>query len=106
MQNLWIRAGLIALTLGASYTVHGAAAYDNGAPDQVYGTNMSEVLVAENFTIGATVNFTNIRFWSIQDAITSYTGSVYWAVYSDVASKPGLILGKQTTPPTRLCVIG
>ncbi|MFN0104116.1 MAG: PEP-CTERM sorting domain-containing protein [Bryobacteraceae bacterium] len=92
-----IRAGLIALTLSLSHGVQGATIYNNGSPDQVSGTNMSEFLVAENFTLGAAADITNIRFWSIQSSATEYTGSVYWAVYNNVSNQPGSILQGNST---------
>jgi len=92
MKVAMIRMGLAAFTLSLSFAVQGALIYNNGSPDQVSGTNMSEFLVAENFTLSAAADITNIRFWSIQDAETSYTGSVYWAIYSNVLNQPGSIL--------------
>ncbi len=84
--------------LGLSHAALGAVIYDNGLPNQVSGTQMSEFQVAENFTIGATANFNNIRFWSIQSLSTDYSGSVYWAIYSNIANEPGvLVKGGVTT---------
>jgi hypothetical protein len=54
-----VRLGLAAFTLCLSLTVQGALIYNNGSPDQVSGTNMSEVLVAENFTLSAAADITN-----------------------------------------------
>lgn len=92
MKSLMIRRCLAALSLSFSFVVQGAIIYNNGPPDQVSGTNMSEFLVAENFTLGAAAVITNIRFWSIQDTATSYSGSVYWAIYSNVSNQPGSLL--------------
>ena len=92
-----IRGALVVLGLGVSHAAQGAVIYDNGGPDQVSGTNMSEQLVAENFTLGADTSITGIRFWSIQDAADSYRGSVYWAVYTDLPGEPGAILQSSTS---------
>ena len=101
MGNAVNRAGLATLTLGLSFVAQGATIYNNGAPNQFSGTQMSEFLVAEDFTIGGTSNISNIRFWSIQALLSDYLGSVYWAVHSNGASQPGVILqGGFTTPVT------
>ncbi len=94
-------AGLVALTLGLSFVAQGATIYDNGGPNQFSGSQMSDFLVAENFTVGGTSDISNIRFWSIQALVSDYVGSVYWAIHSNVASQPGAILqGGVTTPVT------
>ena len=83
--------GVVALALGMSLAANGAVIYNNGAPDQVSGTQMSEFQVADDFTIGAAANITNIRFWSIQSDPADYTGSVYWAIYNNAAGQPGTL---------------
>ena len=92
MGNALNRGGLIALTLGLSFVAQGATIYSNGAPNQFSGTQMSDVLVAENVAVSSTSDISNIRFWSIQSVLSDYIGSVYWAVYSNGASQPGAIL--------------
>ncbi len=85
----------LALTLGYSQA---ATLVNNGAPDLVYGTAMTEGLVADNFSlasVGGTNNIytiTNIRFWSEQNSAAAYTGTVNWAIYSDASSQPGVAL--------------
>jgi hypothetical protein len=71
--------------------------YDNGPPNLVSGTGMSEVLVAENFSFGSSFDVTNLRFWSIQDTAAAYKGSVYWAIYSNNAGQPGTLLNGGVT---------
>lgn len=71
--------------------------WDNGAPNAVSGTNMSETVVAENFALGVDYDVTNLRFWSIQSAPADYKGSVYWAIYSNAAGTPGSIVAGGTT---------
>ena len=97
MKVAIIRMGLAVFALGLSFAVSGVPIYNNGLPDQVSGTNMSEVLVAENFTIGAAADITNIRFWSIQDLASAYTGNIYWAIYSNTGNQPGSILNGGVT---------
>lgn len=86
------RTCVLALAAGMSLTSQAAIVYNNGAPDQVYGTQMSEFQVADNFTIGTAANIDNIRFWSIQSAASDYSDSVYWAIYSNVAGQPGVVV--------------
>ena len=91
-KPIFRRLSLTLLTLGLSHAALGAVAYDNGPPNQVSGTQMSEFQVAENFTLGAAANINNIRFWSVQSALADYTGSVYWAIYSNSTGQPGGLL--------------
>ena len=91
MRKVVNRTGVVILTLGLSFVAQGTTIYDNGGPNQFSGTQMSDFLVAEDFTVGATSDISNLRFWSIQALSTDYLGSVYWAIYSDVASQPGSI---------------
>lgn len=103
MGNIRNSAGLVALTLGLSFVARGATIYDNGVPNQFSGTQMSDFVVAEDFTVSGTSNISNIRFWSIQALLSDYLGSVYWAIYSDAASQPAVILqGGFTTPVTAM----
>ncbi|MBI4890639.1 MAG: PEP-CTERM sorting domain-containing protein [Acidobacteria bacterium] len=69
----------------------GAVIFDNGAPNLIAGDNMSEFLMAEDFSLTGTYDLTNIRFWSLQSTANDYRGSVYWAIHSDGASAPGAI---------------
>lgn len=89
--------GLVALALCYSSTASGVVIYDN-APDQVSGTNMSEQLVAENFTLATAANVINIRFWAILAAGSAYRGNLYWAIYSNVANHPGVIVSGGAAP--------
>ena len=78
-----------ALALVATQVSFAAEVYNNGAPDQVSGTQMSEHLVAEDFTLAAATTVGSFRFWSIQQSAADYLGSVYWAVHSNVGGSPG-----------------
>lgn len=100
------RTGVAAFALAAAQVGFAAPVYNNGAPDQVYGTQMSEVVVAEDFTLSAATTIANIQFWSIQSAAADYLGSVYWVVYSDVLGSPGAILFGNTAVPTLAVATG
>ena len=86
-----------AFALGMSQAAMAVTIYNNGAPDNVSGTGMSEVQVAENFSLASAYDVTNLRFWSAQSASADYTGSVAWAIYSNTAGAPGSVLFSGTT---------
>lgn len=92
MSKLLQRLGTAALALGLSQAAMAITIYDNGAPNLVYGTAMAEFKVSENFTLGTAYDLTNLRFWSIQDAAASYTGSVFWEVSTPSGAQPGAIV--------------
>ena len=102
----WVRTGMAALALAAAQLSFAAPVFDNGSPDQVYGTQMSEFLVAEDFSLTASTTISNIRFWSIQEFAADYLGSVYWAVYSDTGGVPDVILFGNTTVTTTAVATG
>ncbi|MCX6626749.1 MAG: PEP-CTERM sorting domain-containing protein [Candidatus Solibacter sp.] len=88
---MWFVGAVFALAT----TVQAATIISNGAPDHTgtaYGANMSELLVAEDFTLAGTFDISNIRFWSLQLAAADYRGSAYWAIFDDNAGTPGSIL--------------
>ena len=97
---------MAALALSAAQLSFAAPVYNNGSPDQISGTQMSEVLVAEDFSLTALTTISSIRFWSIQDAPTDYLGSVYWAVYSNAVGAPGAVLFGNTAVTTTASATG
>ena len=106
----WVRTGTAALALAAAQLSFAAPVFDNGSPDQVYGTQMSEVVVAEDFSLTALTTISSIRFWSIQSDPTDYLGSVYWAVYSNAVGvlgpEPGAVLFGNTAVTTTATATG
>jgi len=98
MGNVLNRAGLVALTLGLSFVAQGATIHDNGGPNQMFGVNMSNFIVAENFNVAVASDITNIRFWSIQLLGPDYLGNVFWAVYGNAAGQPGSVVAGNLTP--------
>ncbi|MCV2368656.1 PEP-CTERM sorting domain-containing protein [Roseateles oligotrophus] len=92
MKQVTSRLGLAMVALGFSQAAMSAAVYDNGVPNQGWGTQMSEFQVADNFSISAASDISKIRFWSIQSAANDYSGSVYWAIYSNAAGAPGALI--------------
>ena len=101
-----VRTGMAALALSAAQLSFAVPVYNNGLPDQISGTQMSETLVAEDFSLTALTTISSIRFWSIQSASTDYLGSVYWAVYSNMGVAPGVILFGNTAVVTTAAATG
>ena len=101
-----MRTGMAALALCAAQLSFAAPVYNNGLPDQLSGTQMSDVVVAEDFSLTAPTTITSIRFWSIQSSLTDYLGSVYWAVYSNVGGAPGGVLFGNTAVTTTATATG
>ena len=56
MKVAMSRVGLAAVALCCSYAAQAAVIYSNGGQNPNAGTNMSDSLVADNFTIGAASN--------------------------------------------------
>lgn len=92
MIKTYARVATLALTLGISQAATAVTVFNNGTPDLVAGTGMTEFLVADNFTVSGAFDITNLRFFSAQSAAGAYVGSISWAVYSNVAGLPGLSL--------------
>lgn len=102
-------AGKLAGVVGALALSQAASAltlYDNGAPDLVWGTQMSEFQVAENFSLGSAYDLTNLRFWTVQAGAADYSGSVYWAIYADSAGQPGALVAGGSTAAVSGAVAG
>lgn len=83
---------LLGLFFAFSTTGHATLILTNGAPDQVSGDNMSDTLMAEDFTIGSSFLLSNIRFFSIQSAPGDYRGSVYWEIRGNSGGLPGSVV--------------
>jgi hypothetical protein len=90
MIATFFRAVFLMLALGVSQGAMALTVFDNGAPDNVSGTQMSEFLVADSFTLSSAANLTNIHFWSAQSAASVSLGSVYWSIFGNaINNQPG-----------------
>ena len=89
-------AFLAAVLLGSSSSAHATPFfYDNGAPNQVQGFEMTQWIEAEDFTLTAGTTLTDVRFWSVQDDVRfaqPYQGSITWQIYSNNVIEPGSLL--------------
>ena len=87
----------ILLSLGLMATgAQAAVVFNNGAPDQVSGVNMSANTVAEDFTTAADFTLSNIRFWSVMSARTDYGGAITVSIASNAGGLPGAVIASGT----------
>jgi hypothetical protein len=100
MLQPYFRLTALAVALASSSASFAVSVYDNGGPSGAPGTGLSEFRVADNFTLSAASNITNLRFWSVQDSAADYLGSLAWAIYSDVSNAPGATLFSAVATPT------
>lgn len=77
--------------------------YNNGAPNQQDGNEMTEWVQTEDFTLNTASNVTDIHFWDIE-AAPGYAGSVTWWIVGDNGGNPNFsdILGTGNATPTRV----
>ena len=92
MKYSFAKTSLAVAAASFVLSAQSALVFDNGAPNQIYGVNMSANWVAEDFTLAANTTITNIRFWSIQSAAGDYSGSLSLAIYADVGGAIGGLL--------------
>jgi len=71
--------------------------FNNSAPNQHNGNEMSDFLQADMFIFGATTELNAVRFWDLQGIPADYKGSLYWDIQQDAAGTPGAIVASGTT---------
>jgi hypothetical protein len=72
--------------------------YDNGAPNQANGNEMTEWIQSEDFSLLSAASITGIKFWTVEQA-GGYAGSIYYSINSDSAGTPGSSLASGTIAP-------
>ena len=89
---------LTVLTL-ATLARAGTIIYDNGAPNQQSGSEMTEVLQTEDFTLTSPRTVTDIHFWDIETT-PGYSGSIEYFITGDTGGNPDFsnILTSGITP--------
>ena len=88
----WVSAGLLAcLAAFAVPASAGPVVYDNGAPNQASGNNMSFAYQAEDFVLAAKTTISDVHFWSLE-AATAYRGGFYWALHDNSGGAPGALI--------------
>jgi hypothetical protein len=83
------------LALTAAIALRSAQAvllYDNGAPDQQNGNEMTQWIQAEDFTLGGAAVLGSVQFWDLEQS-GAFQGSIIWQIYSNSGSnQPGALL--------------
>ena len=88
----WVSAGLLAcLAAFAVPASAGPVVYDNGAPNQASGNNMSFAYQAEDFVLAANTTISDVHFWSLE-AANAYRGGFYWALHGNTGGAPGALI--------------
>jgi hypothetical protein len=77
---------LVALTL-ATFARAGTIIYDNGAPNQQSGNEMTEWLQTEDFILTSPRTITGIHFWDIETT-PGYSGSIEYIITGDAGGNP------------------
>lgn len=90
-----VAVGVIAFSGAAS----AAVIYDNGAPDQANGNEMTQWIQTEDFTLTAAATITDIHFWSVDSGLAD--GTITWQIYSDNTGSPNVVLASGNTAVTR-----
>jgi hypothetical protein len=77
--------------------------YNNGAPNQSDGANITGFVAADDFLLNGIVSLTGGSFWSSAnfDPFTdSFSGTIGWAILADMIGAPGTILfsGSDSSP--------
>jgi len=74
--------------------------YDNGGPDQGTGDEMTQLIQAEDFVLGANASISGVRFWALNSSPSAYQGSIAWAIGADNGGVPGTILASGSATAT------
>ena len=87
MKKLILMA-MVATAVGANAQVF----YDNGAPDQQNGNEMTNWMQTEDFQIQQDTPWFDLHFWTIEAPGTFNDGVFYVALYDDNGGQPGNII--------------
>lgn len=100
-SKLWAIGALAwALQTGSAVA---AVIWDNGVPNDLGGSNMSDTVQAQDFSILGLTSLTDVRFWNLQAGDGDYTGSIFWRIVGDSSGAPNdaAVFGSGTATPTR-----
>ena len=106
MKSLPKHLAATVLAFGAISGASAAVVFNNGAPDQNWGVNMSGNKVADDFSLAALTNITKISFWSLQSVAGDYSGTVGWAIHSGTPGGTTLQSGLATVGETATGMTG
>jgi hypothetical protein len=85
-SGIWL--SLILLLALSSRAGGQTVAYDNGAPNQVNGSEMTSFIEADEFAVANLATIGSVRFWDFEMA-TAFAGSMYWSLNTNNAGLPG-----------------
>ena len=74
--------------------------YNNGGPNQNTGDEMTQLIQAEDFVLGADAGISGVRFWALNSSTSAYQGSIAWAIGADNGGVPGMILASGSATAT------
>ncbi len=92
---------ICAVALLAGSLANAAVIHDNGAPDQSFGNNIAEFIQADDFNVAADSTLTSVRFWTLQEDIGDYLGSIDWFIYNDAVGEPGTTVASGNAAATQ-----
>jgi hypothetical protein len=79
--------------MGVSSLTADVAIYDNGAPDQITGSEMTHFIQSEDFVLGSDASITDVHLWALDTiGVSAYQGIISWAIAADAAGAPGAAL--------------
>ena len=83
-------------------SVSAMTVWDNGVNSPSGGgSNLSDTLQAQDFTLSAMTDLTSISFWSLQAISGDYLGSISFEIRSNTAGTPGAVVASGSATPTR-----
>ncbi len=85
---------LLALLLcGVVTGFAGSVVYDNGAPNQQNGNEMTAWIQADAFALAQSTYITGVNFWTLElTSQNGYSGSIWYGIYADASGQPGTLL--------------
>lgn len=90
MLNQQLKSLLILTFAGLTVAgVSQAGIVYSAPPNQSGGSDLNGFLEADDFTLGAPVTLTQIKFWSFQGSAGDYAGSIAWSINTNAAGVPG-----------------
>ena len=89
MKRILLTCILCLLLIPAAFA--GVVVYDNGAPNQQNGNEMTSWIQAEDFMFRTSTWITDVHFWTIEDpSVNGFAGSIWYGIYSDAGGQPNL----------------
>ena len=87
----------------ATVSAHAGTLYNNGAPDQADGSNITGFVAADDFALAASVTLTGGSFWSsanFDPFANSFSGTIGWGILANTSGSPGSLLfsGADSSP--------